>query len=125
MGFLSLFMLSEAKRLFFADRLLSKDTFRKNDLYRNSYATTQEVEMARVRSLFNEKTEHMIERQTTKVPSDVYLWAALGAVGASAALQFMHREERSLFIGQWVPTLLLLGLYTRMLKFFKMDKRYR
>lgn len=81
--------------------------------------------MARVRSIFNEKTEQLIERQTTKVPSDVYLWAALGAVGASAALQFMHREERSLFVGQWVPTLLILGLYNRILKLLKPDTRLR
>src|SRR6185436_6278552 len=57
-----------------------------------------------------------IERETSKVPSDWFLWGALAAVGTSFALQLMDRRERSLFVGQWVPTLLLLGVHNKIVK---------
>ena len=57
-----------------------------------------------------------IEKQTSKIPSDVFLWAALGAVGTSFALQLANKRERSLFFGQWVPTLLLFGVYNKIVK---------
>jgi len=57
-----------------------------------------------------------IERQTTRLPSDVFLWAALGSIAISAALQAKGRENQSTFVGQWAPTLLILGLYNKMVK---------
>ena len=64
-----------------------------------------------------------IERQTSKVPSDIFLWAAAGAVGMSLLLQTMNRKERSLFIGQWAPTFLILGLYNKLVKVAGSDRR--
>ncbi len=32
-----------------------------------------------------------IEQQTAKLPSDVFLWAAFGAIGTSAVLQIMGK----------------------------------
>lgn len=57
-----------------------------------------------------------IEKQTSKVPSDWFLWAAAGAIGASIAMQIAGSKHRSLFFGQWVPSILLLGVYNKIVK---------
>jgi len=57
-----------------------------------------------------------IEQQTAKLPSDTFLWAALGSMAVSAALQFAGNQKTSLFIGQWAPSFLLLGLYNKIVK---------
>lgn len=57
-----------------------------------------------------------IEQQTARVPSDLFLWAALGSIGVSAAFQIMGKSNISNFIGQWAPTFLLLGLYNKVVK---------
>jgi len=57
-----------------------------------------------------------IEEQTAKLPSDLFLWAAGAAMCTSLALQCMKREHESLFIGQWAPSLLVLGLYNKLVK---------
>jgi hypothetical protein len=57
-----------------------------------------------------------IEQQTAKLPSDLFLWAALGAIGVSAALQFTGKQKVSLFVGQWVAPFLLLGVYNKIVK---------
>jgi len=64
-----------------------------------------------------------IERQTTKLPSDLFLWAAVGTLAASFVLQTANRRERSLFVGQWVPTLLILGLYNKLVKVAGSDRQ--
>jgi hypothetical protein len=57
-----------------------------------------------------------IENQTAKVPSDVFLWAAFGSMAASLALQMLGKKDQSNFVGQWAPTLLILGLYNKLVK---------
>lgn len=57
-----------------------------------------------------------IEQQTAKLPSDTFLWAALGSMAVSAALQLMGNQKTSLFVGQWAPTFLLLGVYNKIVK---------
>jgi hypothetical protein len=57
-----------------------------------------------------------IEEQTAKLPSDTFLWAAVGAISASISLQLMGKQHASLFVGQWAPTLLILGLYNKIVK---------
>ncbi len=57
-----------------------------------------------------------IERQTARIPSDVYLWLALGSMAASATLQIMGKQKVSNFIGQWAPSLLVMGLYNKLVK---------
>jgi hypothetical protein len=57
-----------------------------------------------------------IEEQTAKLPSDTYLWAALGSMAISAMLQMAGNQKTSLFIGQWAPSFLLLGLYNKIVK---------
>lgn len=62
-----------------------------------------------------------IEHYTSQVPSGVYLTAAIGAIGISAALQLAGRKEDSQFVGHWVPTILLLGLYNKIVKLHGSD----
>lgn len=71
----------------------------------------------------NPKPEHregpvarVIEEQTAKVPSDVYLWTSVGAMAAAAALQLFRKKHLSLFIGQWVAPFLIMGLYNKVVK---------
>jgi hypothetical protein len=57
-----------------------------------------------------------IETQTAKLPSDLFLWAAFGSMAGSLALQMTGKKEQSLFVGQWAPTFLILGLYNKLVK---------
>lgn len=57
-----------------------------------------------------------IERETAKLPSDTFLWLAVGAMGTSAALQVAGSRHLSLFFGQWVPAFLLFGVYNKLVK---------
>jgi hypothetical protein len=66
-----------------------------------------------------------IERQTAKLPSDVFMWAAIGAMSVSAALQVTGKKQVSNFIGEWVPTLLIFGLYNKMVKLLGSDRTQR
>ncbi|HEV3257664.1 MAG TPA: hypothetical protein VG013_12335 [Gemmataceae bacterium] len=63
-----------------------------------------------------------IEQQTAKLPSDVFLWAAVASIGGSLLLQLMERQQASLFVGQWAPTFLLLGLYNKLVKVAGSDR---
>jgi hypothetical protein len=62
-----------------------------------------------------------IEQQTAKLPSDAFLWAAVGSMGLSLALELSGHEEKANFIGQWAPSLLILGLYNKMVKLHGSD----
>jgi hypothetical protein len=57
-----------------------------------------------------------IENQTAKVPSDIYLWASVGAMATSAILQLLGKRKVSLFFGQWVAPVLIMGLYNKIVK---------
>lgn len=57
-----------------------------------------------------------IEEQTAKLPSDVYLWTAVGAMVASATLQLFRQKQLSLFVGQWVAPFLIMGIYNKIVK---------
>ena len=58
----------------------------------------------------------MIENQTARLPSDMFLWAAGGCIVASLALKMKCRDTDALFVGQWAPTFLILGLYNKIVK---------
>ena len=59
-----------------------------------------------------------IEKETSKIPSVVFLGAALAAMGISAALKCAKGKDDkdALFIGQWVAPFLLLGIYNKIVK---------
>ena len=62
------------------------------------------------------KVAKTIEEQTAKLPSDTFLWAAIGSMVASASLHMMGNRNTSVFVGQWAPTFLILGLYNKLVK---------
>lgn len=68
----------------------------------------------------NDKSEgavaKAIEKQTAKIPSDVFLWSALGAITVSAGLKIAGRKHSALFVGQWAAPFLLLGIYNKLVK---------
>ena len=57
-----------------------------------------------------------IEHYTSQVPSGAYLSLAIGSIGLSLTLQLLGRKQEAQFVGQWVPTILILGLYNKMVK---------
>ena len=57
-----------------------------------------------------------IEQQTAKLPSDTFLWLAGGSIATSLTLKIMGRDKDALFVGQWAPTFLILGLYNKLVK---------
>ncbi len=63
-----------------------------------------------------------IEEQTSKLPSDLFLWGALGSMGVSLTLKLMGKKHEALFIGQWAAPFLLLGLYNKLVKLEGHDK---
>jgi hypothetical protein len=62
-----------------------------------------------------------IEQQTAKLPSDIFLWLAAGSIAASAALKMAGRDKDAIFVGQWPPTFLILGLYNKIVKVMGSD----
>ena len=57
-----------------------------------------------------------IEQETAKLPSDWFLWAAIGSITTSLILQLSGKRHASTFVGQWGPTFLILGVYNKLVK---------
>lgn len=62
------------------------------------------------------KVTKAIEKQTSKVPSVIYLAAALASMAGSLTLKLMGHKGKALFIGQWAAPFLILGLYNKIVK---------
>ena len=57
-----------------------------------------------------------LEYQTAKVPSDLFLWAAVGSIIVSLLLKTIQNKHDSVIVRQWAPTFLLLGIYNKLVK---------
>jgi hypothetical protein len=57
-----------------------------------------------------------IEDQTAKLPSDTFLFTAMGAFSLAIALRCMGRKHDALLVGQCVAPILLLGVYDKLVK---------
>jgi len=57
-----------------------------------------------------------IEHYTSMVPSGTYLTLAIGSIGLAAVLKLAGRDKDAQFVGHWVPTILILGLYNKLVK---------
>lgn len=62
------------------------------------------------------KTTKAIEEQTSKLPSELFLYAALGSMAASLLLKCTGHDHKALFVGQWAAPFLLLGTYNKIVK---------
>ena len=63
-----------------------------------------------------------LENQAAKVSSDVWLFAALGSIGAALILRLNDRKDESLFVGQWAAPFLLIGVYNKLIKIAGSDR---
>jgi hypothetical protein len=57
-----------------------------------------------------------IEQHTARLPSDLFLWAALGSIATSLIFQLTGDEKKANFVGHWAPTFLTLGIYNKLVK---------
>ena len=63
-----------------------------------------------------------IEEQTAKLPSDIFLWAALGSIGISLYFEVKGDVQKSSFVSRWVSPFLLLGVYNKLVKISGSDR---
>lgn len=61
-------------------------------------------------------TAKAIEEQTAKLPSDLFLYASVAAMGASLTLKVLGKGQTALFVGQWASPFLLFGIYNKLVK---------
>jgi hypothetical protein len=59
-------------------------------------------------------TSNAIEQCTSKLPTDTFLWAALGSVVLALGLQATGHRGKANFVAHLAPTFLLLGVYDKM-----------
>ncbi len=58
-----------------------------------------------------------IEKVTSQIPSGGYLTLALGSMALSAAIAvFSKQKAMANFVGLWVPTFMLIGIYNKIVK---------
>lgn len=62
-----------------------------------------------------------IEKVTSKVPSSVYLAAAIGSIAISIGCKIAKKDHEALYVGQWVAPFLILGLYNKLVKIHGSD----
>jgi hypothetical protein len=81
------------------------------------------------RMMQSEETRHSegglakpIEEYTARLPSDTFLWLAGASIAGSLTLKMLRRDHEALFVGQWAPTFLILGLYNKIVKVAGSDR---
>ena len=80
----------------------------KEDVQQNVDNTNPEHEEGKVAT--------KLEQQTAKIPSDTFLWASFGSMFISLLLKLFGKSHTALFVGQWAPSFLLLGIYNKLVK---------
>jgi hypothetical protein len=58
----------------------------------------------------------IIEEQTARIPSDVFLVASLGSMVVSVFFEFRNDLRKARFFGQWPAPLLIMGVYNKIVK---------
>lgn len=58
----------------------------------------------------------VVEKETSKMPSMLFLGASLVAMGTSLTLKCLCKDKTALFVGQWAAPFLLLGIYNKIVK---------
>jgi len=79
--------------------------------------------MSRLQSTGSEVVDHSegglarpIEEYTARLPSDTFLWLGGASILGSLTLKILGKDHDALFVGQWAPTFLLLGVYNKIVK---------
>jgi hypothetical protein len=58
----------------------------------------------------------LIEQQSAKIPSHLFLFSALGAMALALGLELSGKRRASRFVSQWPGPLLALGIYNKLVK---------
>lgn len=73
-----------------------------------------------MKTITEERTDfdgsHLIEDSVKQLPSDTFMWLAGASIATSLTLKLMGRERDALFVGQWAPTFVALGIYNKLAK---------
>ncbi|MEZ0391981.1 MAG: hypothetical protein ACAH59_07195 [Pseudobdellovibrionaceae bacterium] len=81
-----------------------------------SYGTSSSANATTPHATEGEVTKK-IENVTAKVPSLGYLGLAVGSMAISAGLAlFTERKSLANFVGLWVPSFMLMGIYNKLVK---------
>lgn len=67
------------------------------------------------------KVTAYIESYTSKVPSGIFLAAAIASIAASVSFKLAKKDHAALFVGQWVAPFLILGIYNKQVKLHGSD----
>lgn len=83
----------------------------------NPAASITPIDPPVIRAQHNESSlTRLIEQQTAKIPSAVFLTAALAAMGVSVILEAAGKRRASRFVGMWPGPMLVMGVYNKMVK---------
>jgi len=58
-------------------------------------------------------SESAVTAYIENLSPDLFLIGAAFSIGASLVLRVLNRQHDAQFVGQWAPTLLIAGLYTK------------
>lgn len=72
---------------------------------------------------YEDRATETVEGQTAKLPSIAFLGFAMVSMIASAALVLTGRKQLGNFVGQWAPTILIMGLYNKVAKEIAVPRR--
>lgn len=72
---------------------------------------------------YEDRGTETVEAQTAKVPSLAFLGLAVASMAVSAALVLTGRKQLGNFVGQWAPSILIMGLYNKIAKEIAVPKR--
>ncbi len=75
------------------------------------------MEQDKIENVHEGKLTRAVETQTAKIPSIAYLNLAVGSMALSAATAFIFKNRPlANFFGLWVPSLMLIGVYNKLVK---------
>jgi hypothetical protein len=72
---------------------------------------------------YEDRATETVEQQTSKIPSLAFMGFAIGAMAASATLVLMGKKQLGNFVGQWAPSILIMGLYNKIAKEIAVPQR--
>lgn len=81
-----------------------------------SYERSEEWDNSQRPTQSEDQFTKSVEEYTAGIPSSAYLGVAIGAMGLSLLCQVTGQGKWGNFIAQWVPTLLIIGLYNKLVK---------
>jgi hypothetical protein len=69
--------------------------------------------------------KHSVEKSVLgeiagQFPSDTFLWLTVASIALSASMKISGRPKDANFIGEWAPTFLGLGVFSKLAKIEKM-----